>query len=75
MPWPGLVPGLFESSVVLYGGQTRRKSYPCRHWFESSVVLYGGQTLYMIPGMSLQFESSVVLYGGQTIVIYVHNLS
>ena len=34
----------FESSVVLYGGQTSLAQLFPQSQFESSVVLYGGQT-------------------------------
>ena len=37
---------LFESDVILYGGQTTKKELLVFGLFESDVILYGGQTLF-----------------------------
>ena len=58
---------VFESSVKLYGYQTKDMINIVLHEFESSVKLYGYQTFPFQSHRSLWFESSVKLYGYQTL--------
>ena len=57
---------VFESDVILYGGQTLRCSAVPSPLFESDVILYGGQTETGADSQIAEFESDVILYGGQT---------
>ena len=60
---------LFESDVILYGGQTSEISMQHTSRFESDVILYGGQTYFKYCINCHLFESDVILYGGQTVNI------
>ena len=53
----------FESSVISYGNQTKKKSIIVDDMFESSVISYGNQTHGVLESTSILFESSVISYG------------
>ena len=56
---------MFESSVILYGSQTRPPMHRTMLMFESSVILYGSQTIMDNGHTCYVFESNVILYGSQ----------
>ena len=63
---------LFESDVILYGGQAVTKGRPHFRQFESDVILYGGQAIDLFCGKKVMFESDVILYGGQADTTYIY---
>ncbi len=57
---------LFESSVILDGYKTKRRTCSNTERFESSVILDGYKTIPLVYIVLKWFESSVILDGYKT---------